>query len=508
LPNVLLREAVIPYLLRTPLGIRVACGILPLLCGTAAGESAIQWVEPNNTTLLPARAEHDNASGKLGVLNADAVDMRDHPFFTALGRNGRACVSCHQPAYGMSVSAEALRERWRATQGKDPVFAAFDGSNCPNLPQQLAASHSLLLQRGLFRIVRPWPPQDELGHSIAPEFALEVVRDATGCNTSGQYGLNAKQPNVSVFRRPRPAANLKYAIANERASLLVAKNGLPAAANAVDTPAALNIVADARHATLHAQALDALQTHLQITTPLDAQRLQRLVDFELQIYAAQSRHVLGGALAAPGSLLGPEALLRGQPGLPGNNLQTPLFGDLTAWQSAAADTAQREFRASALRGYGVFFLRTFFIRDAMHFNTQGIGNPAKRTCAGCHAMQGTGMELAAGWIDSGTTNSPWADDAPELPLFKVTCDADLPPHAFLGRTIYTHDPGRALSTGKCNDVGAIVMQQLRGLAARPPYFANGAASTLREVVDFYDRRFNIRFTEQDKQDLVNFLSTL
>ena len=31
--------------------------------------------------------------------------------------------------------------------------------------------------------------------------------------------------------------------------------------------------------------------------------------------------------------------------------------------------------------------------------------------------------------------------------------------------IYTQDPGRALISGKCNDIGAIVMQQFRGLAA-------------------------------------------
>ena len=34
------------------------------------------------------------------------------------------------------------------------------------------------------------------------------------------------------------------------------------------------------------------------------------------------------------------------------------------------------------------------------------------------------------------------------------------------------------------------------------------AGDLRELVDFYDRRFNIRFTEQEKVDLVNFLGVL
>jgi len=45
-------------------------------------------------------------------------------------------------------------------------------------------------------------------------------------------------------------------------------------------------------------------------------------------------------------------------------------------------------------------------------------------------------------------------------------------------------------------------------ASTAPYFANGSAANLRELVDFYDRRFNIQYTEQEKQDLVNFLSVL
>jgi cytochrome c peroxidase len=132
-------------------------------------------------------------------------------------------------------------------------------------------------------------------------------------------------------------------------------------------------------------------------------------------------------------------------------------------------------------------------------------------------MHMTGMDVANGWMDIGTTNLPWAREAPlnpwtkespQLPLFKVTCNADVAPHAFLGRVIYTQDPGRALISGKCNDVGAIVMQQFRGLAARAPYFSNGSAATLRELVDFYDRRYDIGYSEQEKQDLVAFLSAL
>jgi cytochrome c peroxidase len=49
---------------------------------------------------------------------------------------------------------------------------------------------------------------------------------------------------------------------------------------------------------------------------------------------------------------------------------------------------------------------------------------------------------------------------------------------------------------------------LRGLAARAPYFHNGSATTLMDAVNFYDTRFSIGFTDQEKEDLVNFLKTL
>ena len=77
-----------------------------------------------------------------------------------------------------------------------------------------------------------------------------------------------------------------------------------------------------------------------------------------------------------------------------------------------------------------------------------------------------------------------------------------------GVTLAGTDPGRALISGKCNDVGTIVMQQFRGMAARAPYFSNGSASNLRELVDFYDRRYNIQYSEREKVDLENFLATL
>jgi len=77
-----------------------------------------------------------------------------------------------------------------------------------------------------------------------------------------------------------------------------------------------------------------------------------------------------------------------------------------------------------------------------------------------------------------------------------------------GQTFYTTDPGKALISGQCSDISRTKGPILRGLAARAPYFHNGAAANLSQVVNFYNQRFQIGLTSQQMQDLINFLQTL
>jgi cytochrome c peroxidase len=49
---------------------------------------------------------------------------------------------------------------------------------------------------------------------------------------------------------------------------------------------------------------------------------------------------------------------------------------------------------------------------------------------------------------------------------------------------------------------------LRALSARAPYFHNGSADSLDEVISFYDRRFHIGLTSQEVADLKAFLQAL
>jgi|SRR5579883_110653 len=412
---------------------------------------ARSWWSAGQGGILGWDESYDNIDGQAGIWNKNgAVRTDGHPFFEPLGTNGRACITCHQPANAMGISAAALRERWNETGGKDPVFAAIDGSNCPDRPQYEARSHSLLLEKGLFRIALAWPPP-----GVQPDFQIEIVRDPTGCNTGAVYGISGEQHAVSVYRRPRIAANLPYLVAGADGVALMA---------------------DGREPNLRSQAATAIRIHEQAAQPPAPAVLDLIVAFESQIFAAQLSDVRGGLLTerdAP-PLLGPERLASGKAG----TLAAGFSFDAWRAPAAALPDAVREFRASVARGSEIFQRRF----------TKAY------SCASCHAAGGQR------WMNIGTTVFAEDDAAPDLPLFRIRCAT--------GEVRYTQDPGRALITGRCADVGAIVVQQLRGLAARAPYFANGGARTLRDVVEFYERRFGFRYQEQEKQDLVNFLKVL
>jgi cytochrome c peroxidase len=129
-------------------------------------------------------------------------------------------------------------------------------------------------------------------------------------------------------------------------------------------------------------------------------------------------------------------------------------------------------------------------------------------CGTCHDTPNVGNHSVKAPLDIGIADagalSPPALDISGLPVFTLRCAAG----PFAGRTYDVTDPGRALISGKCADIGKLKGPILRGLAARAPYFHNGSAATLMDVVNFYDERFHLNFSAQDKSDLVAFLGSL
>jgi len=493
------------------LSVRSAIAFIALLASSAALAEETSWWSPNEARVFPPSLSYPNSAGISTTLNvAGPTSTLGHPFFTSHGENGRACVSCHQPSDGMSLSVDTIRKRWQDTQGKDPIFAAIDGADCPSLPQEQASSHSLMLKRGLIRVARPWPPVAHDGKPIDPEFTLEVVRDPTRCNLDPEHGLNSAQPTVSVYRRPRPATNIKFLTAVGFA--FEPKNGMPLPTDAeTGQLVSGNILSDNRVPTVRAQIRDALRTHLGVTSPAAPSIVQSIETFLQQLYSAQSVHNVAGVLTEGGAQGGPETLRDAREG----DLQyggAPIWKEFLSWlqpeSRVTSNAEQSAFRESVARGAEIFATRTFLIDDSAGITNMGFGNPVRNSCAFCHNMQRTGMDVAPGQVDIGTTNAPHAVSSPDMPLFKLTCKSTARAHPHLGRVVYTQDPGFALTTGKCVDIGKITMQSMRALAARPPYFANGSAQTIREIVDYYERRYRIGLSEQEKQDLTNLMSVL
>jgi hypothetical protein len=287
-----------------------------------------------------------------------------------------------------------------------------------------------------------------------------------------------------------------------------------------------NLLADDRERTLLGQARDALRTHADFSGAFDAMQLQRIVAFEAAMYTSVSYHQHAGSTDSAGALGGPDALSKAPAGKLQSTKGNPIWGEFTPWAApaagmmpasastdttdtdAGAEPAQRDFRESVARGASIFAGKQFLVSDTAGITDTGFGNPVRNSCAFCHNMLHAGMDVAPGQVDLGTTNLPNANPLPELPLFRLTCRRGARTHPHLGRVVYTHDPGYALSTGKCIDIGKITAQSLRGIAARAPYFVNGSAKTLSEVVDFYDKRYEMKLTDQEKLDLTHLLEVL
>ncbi len=99
------------------------------------GPSRIWW-DAGQGGFLPRAEDYENPEGLLGMVNSGgSIRVDGHPFFEALGMK-RARVYYLPPALKRHERLPCdRRQRWIETDGKDPIFAAVDGSNCPSLPQ-------------------------------------------------------------------------------------------------------------------------------------------------------------------------------------------------------------------------------------------------------------------------------------------------------------------------------------------------------------------------------------
>jgi cytochrome c peroxidase len=430
-----------------------------------------------------------DATGVVETYNLAAPTVTKlNPFFQSLGTNGRACVTCHEPRSAWGVSAASIQERFFASGGTDPIFRIVDGATCPSDPVSTFGdklnAYNLLLTKGVIRIFLPLP--------AARDFQITAVNDPYGCTN-----LTGAPPIVSVYRRPLPSANLPF--------LTECPAGQPGC-----TP--LAIMWDGREPSLASQAFDATQGHAQALPGVpDLAQVSQIVAFESAIFDAQVFDFVAGPLDEDGATGGPAALSL-QPFFIGiNDSLSPgfdpnVFTLYDAWQNNPNPN-----RASVARGEAIFNTHLFTIHAVNGLNlfpSDPLGaNDVSGTCTTCHDSPNVGNHSKKLALNIGVADAvPPVLDVSGLPSFTVSCTETSGPLA--GQVFNVTDLGRAMITGNCADVGKVKGPILHGLAARAPYFHNGSAATLNEVVNFYNQRFDMELSDSEKADLVTFLQTL
>jgi cytochrome c peroxidase len=443
-----------------------------------------------------------NDSGVLVTMSTNGFIDQRNPFFRELGANGRSCVTCHQPQEGWTITPKGLRERFDRTQGTDPVFRPNDGANSPladlSTPQAREKAYSMLLSKGLIRV--------GIGIPANAEFELVTADDP--------YGF-ASAAELSLFRRPLASTNLRFLST-------VMWDGRETFRDPASTDCMFGTTTcfASIHFNLADQSNSATLGHAQGLVPLTTEQRDAIVDFELGLYTAQQQDNAAGRLAVDGAHGGPSFL---SAVVSYFGINDTLVGDYLShagftptamtlyqgWQSYLEDARhadpERRDRAVAVarraiaRGEALFNSKPIVIRDVKGLNDD-LNLPAiPGTCTTCHNTPNAGNHSVPMPLDLGMADA--SRRTPDMPLYTLR-------NKVSGATVQTTDPGRALITGKWNDIGRFKGPTLRALAARAPYFHNGSAKDLNEVVRFYNDRFGIGFTDQERDDLVAFLKAL
>ena len=402
----------------------------------------------------------------------------------------------------MGLSAAHVQARFESSCGLEPLFRRVDGSNNPaadvSTMEARRDAYSLLLSKGLIRI--------ELALPATAQFEVIAVEDPYGNSTGHSLPLT----QLSVFRRPLPATNLKF----------LGAIGATAPPSVAVTPA---IMWDGREIQsnpfigLMNQANNATLVHAEAGASLSVELLMSIVDFALSLFTSQEIETAAGPVSIDGATGGSLALSTVPFTIGENRAPNPIRQDVFHLFDGWA--GQAEQRDAIARGQALFNFRVGInpLSATCASNVPNDCAPGAQpgaqamTCTRCHSTFETGGNDGGAFGNSiansigNFTSGGLAGEfrTPDLPLYTLRQKAA--PNAIRKTT----DPGRALITGLWADVNKFKAPSLRGLAGRAPYFHSGSAATLEDVIDAYQAAgFQFNFTAQERADIVAFLKSL
>jgi len=473
----------------------------PAMEAAAATFAGAAFAPTGGPPALPNLVPTQNDSGFAATFSMTGVIDRTGPFFQSLGVNGRSCSSCHIQGEGWSITPGGVQARFERTKGTDPIFRTVDGSNSPvadvSTVEARRSAYSMLLNKGLIRV--------GIGIPDGAEFELVAVDDP--------YGF-ASAKELSLFRRPLPSANIKYLSTVMWDGRETFKDP-----SSLDCTFGTTACFASLHFSLDSQSSSATRDHAQATQPLTAEQRKAIIDFQTGLFTAQVFDRNAGHLTVQDARGGPVALSNEtfyfgiNDTLAGDYRSRAPFTPTVmtaydAWANAQPDPGFSDpkvgarvaaARRAVQRGQALFNSKPIQIRGVSGLNDDLNIETIPGTCTTCHNSPNIGHHSVPLPINIGVSDA--ARRTPDMPLYTLRNKTS-------GETMQTTDPGRALMTGKWNDIGRFKGPILRALAGRAPYFHNGMAKDLAEAVDFYDTRFEIGFTADEKADLVAFLRTL
>jgi cytochrome c peroxidase len=494
------------WLATVVISVLTACGgsdPQPLTTNISTHDKTIEIVSKadtsNNNTVVNAVSNFSNlalarnSSGFAATYSTAGFIDRSNPFFSSLGTNGRTCASCHQQSEGWTVTPAGVRARFNASAGLDPIFRLNDGADSPladvSTVSARFAAYSNLLNKGLIRV--------GIGIPTNAEFELTQVDDPFGY---------ASAQELSLFRRPLPTTNLNFL----STVMWDGRETFKDAASTDCIAGTMNCFASL-HFDLSDQSNAATVGHAQGTQALTQQQRDAIVQFETGLFTAQLFDFRAGWLNTQGAAGGPLNVVTQlfyfgiNDTLVGDYrthapFTSTVFNLYDAWAKPMREHEDTsDARAAIARGQALFNTKPINITRVKGINDDLNIATLNGTCTTCHNSPNAGNHSTPMPLDIGLTDA--SRRTANLPLYTLRNIAT-------SEVVQTTDPGRALITGKWKDIGRFKGPILRALATRAPYFHNGSAKDLNEVVDFYNQRFGIGFTQGEVTDLVAFLKAL
>jgi cytochrome c peroxidase len=512
---------------------RRMCRVVAAVAGAAlVAPVAIAQTVPS-APLFPV---FPNDQGTLQSLSTNpARTITKNPFFDpSIGTNGQACVTCHGPDVGITITVPFINKAFTATGGTDPLFRFNDTANNPFVTGHTAADYSLILKLGVVRIGKTIP--------ATADFTVVAANAATNANFAAPHTFplttdpqHVGTPTLSLFRRPLVNTNVNF-----------------------DS----SVLWDGREniAALNVQVEHAIQTLL-LGAGTDLTGVdQQIANFMTETYTDQQSDKVAGPLNALGALGGTSNLIAisQSPSRPCVFGETPALPatpqDLTPFVLAVASTSSCTPVITGGQPGGVFTMFNSWanlppmgsVNNARLSIARGQALFNAKACKFCHTVPNLGNnEIAVGtnalptspngFRDIGTdslvtlnqvkagfftgvTPTPaeqqmvqdMIDRVKQLPLYCLRPKTDTSTSACGSDPgdVVTTDPGRALVTGHISDVGMFKPPILRNIAIRSPYYHAGAAPSPQHLINYYNLRFNIGLTAQEQADLVNFVEAL